>query len=217
MKQKSKLKMWVGVGVGVVVTGVAGTICAQTAFADGEQGEKGEKGSAETSGAFQGKFGRALELMFMGEGGEGGLGLSKMRPTVSVPALTGDEIEKTIPGNTLAIPYHYALQFNKNGKVGGYTVEYKVRDNVNECPKIEDPSDNYLLYEGVCSLRTEVKWSGKWKVKNDRLCMSVKWPSGAENDCYYVALMLDRVALFKSNGDLSAKGHVLKKGLQGDM
>lgn len=218
MKNKSKLKIWTRIGV--VATTVVSTYCAQIAFAAdgeaGEAGEKGEQGIAQMSGAYEGRFDRALELMFMGEGGEGGLGLSRMGPTVSVPALTSEQIEKALTGNTLAIPYHYVLHYKSNGRVSGYTVEYAPAPNVSDCPAVEVKGDKYLAYEGACSIRTSVKWSGKWKVKNDRLCMDVKWVRGHEKDCYYVAFMLDKVALFKSNGTLSAKGHVLKKGFQTD-
>lgn len=208
MSTKSRPKIWSALGV--ASTCVAASIGGTPALADGEQG------ISEPYDPFQGNFSRALELMLMGEGGEGGIGISRMRPSVSVPALTGEQIERAVRGNTLAIPYHYALHFETSGDVGGYTVEYQAAPGVEDCPQPEIRGDDYLYYDGNCSIRTSVPWSGKWRVEDDRLCMNVEWPKGSEQDCYYVAFMLNSVALFKSNGQLSAKGHVLKKGMQGD-
>src|SRR3546814_8233814 len=56
-------------------------------------------------------FDKALSLMLAGEGGENGIGSHRVWPTLSFPALTTEQIQKALTGNTLAIPYHYAHQY----------------------------------------------------------------------------------------------------------
>src|SRR3546814_17578709 len=51
-------------------------------------------------------FDKALSLMLAGEGGENGIGSHRVWPTLSFPALTTEQIQKALTGNTLAIPYH---------------------------------------------------------------------------------------------------------------
>src|SRR3546814_2873705 len=78
--------------------------------------------------------------MLAGEGGENGIGSHRVWPTLSFPALTTEQIQKAIAGNTLAIPYHYAHQYGANGQVGGYNIRYDPTD-LNKCPKTEIPGD----------------------------------------------------------------------------
>jgi hypothetical protein len=40
----------------------------------------------------------------------------------------------------------------------------------------------------------------------------VTWSSGAKNDCRYVAILLDDIALFDSRGKIDGKGMKLLKG-----
>lgn len=106
---------------------------------------------------FPGNFDRALELMLMGEGGEAGIGMHRVWPTASVPALSTEQIRKTIPGNTLAIEHHYSLQFKPDGTIGGYHLAYSDAP-VAKCPKQEVLGDGFLMHEGKCNIRKEMPW-----------------------------------------------------------
>lgn len=69
-------------------------------------------------------FDKALSLMVAGEGEENGIDSHRVWPTLPFPALTTEQIGKALKGNTLAIAYHYARQYNTDGKVGGYNVRF---------------------------------------------------------------------------------------------
>lgn len=164
-----------------------------------------------------GGFDKALSLMLMGEGGENGIGVHKVWPTLSVPALTTEQIGKALSGNSLVIPYHYTHQYSADGKVGGYNIRYDPID-VKKCPKKEIPGDGFLLYEGVCSAQVNEPVSGTWKADDNKLCVDIKWGSGgAISGCYLVFFVMDSVAMVKPDGTVSGKAHGLKKGAAPDM
>lgn len=167
--------------------------------------------AAGVSDIFPGDFNRALELMFEGEGGEGGIGMFRMWPVASAPALTSEQITQTVTGNSLVVPYHHTMQFNADGTVGGYTLRYDEAP-LRRCPSSEVLGDNYLRDEGTCFTRTPLAYSGTWRVDDHQLCVNIAWDGGTLNDCYYVVFMLDSVGLYKSDGRLYAKGHKLRRG-----
>lgn len=161
-------------------------------------------------------FDKALSLMLAGEGGENGIGVQKVWPTLQIPALTGAQIGKAIAGNSLVIPYHYSFQLGANGSVGGYNIRYDPVD-VKKCPRKEIPGDGLLLYEGVCSQQVNETISGTWKVANDRLCLDIGWASTKVSDCFTVFFVMDSVALVKPDGSVWGKAHGLKRGAAPDM
>lgn len=163
-------------------------------------------------------FDKALSLMLAGEGGENGIGVHKVWPTLSVPALTTEQIGKAVSGNSLVIPYHYTHQYSADGKVGGYNIRYDVID-VKKCPKTEVPGDGLLLYEGVCSAQVKEPVSGTWKAEDHKLCVDMKWGAKGEkiDGCYTVFFIMDSVAMVKPDGTVSGKAHALKKGVAPDM
>lgn len=164
-----------------------------------------------------GGFDKALSLMLMGEGGENGIGVHKVWPTLSVPALTTEQIGKALSGNSLVIPYHYTHQYSADGRVGGYNIRYDPVD-VKKCPKKEIPGDGFLLYEGVCSAQVNEPVTGTWKADDNKLCVDLKWGGGgAINGCYLVFFVMDSVAMVKPDGTVSGKAHALKKGAAPDM
>ena len=165
-----------------------------------------------------GGFDKALSLMLMGEGGENGIGVHKVWPTLSVPALTTAQIQKALTGNSLVIPYHYTHQYKPDGTVGGYSLRDQQVD-VKKCPKTEIPGDGYLLYEGVCNQQIKEPISGTWKAEDNKLCVDMTWGSagGAIKGCYTMFFVMDSVAMVKPDGTVSGKAHALKKGYAPDM
>lgn len=162
-------------------------------------------------------FDKALSLMLAGEGGENGIGVHKVWPTLSVPALTTEQIQKAVTGNSLVIPYHYTHQYSADGKVGGYNIRYDQTD-VKKCPKKEVAGDGYLLYEGVCSRQVNEPVTGTWKVQDDKLCVNIAWAGKSQIDgCYNMFFIMDSVAMVKPDGTVSGKAHALKKGFVPDM
>lgn len=161
-------------------------------------------------------FAKAVSLMLAGEGGEGGLGMHKVWPTLSVPALNEAQIRQALPGNSLTMPYHYTIQLGASGSVGGYNIKY-VPVELKRCPKTEVPGDGLLLYEGVCSQQINEPITGTWKIADNRLCLDARWDSDKVAQCFNVFFMLDSVALVSEDGSLWHKAHKLKAGAAPDM
>lgn len=172
---------------------------------------------APTETVYPAGFDKALTLMLAGEGGENGIGVHKVWPTLMFPALTTEQIGKAVTGNSLVIPYHYTHQYSADGKVGGYNIRYDPID-VKKCPKTEIPGDGLLLYEGVCSAQVKEPVTGSWKAEDNRLCVDISWGStGKIGGCYNMFFVMDSVAMVKPDGSVSGKAHALKKGAAPDM
>lgn len=200
--QKFTMKLWSAAAV-AAATALSAPVFAQEAPAPSE--------SVYPTG-----FEKAVSLMLAGEGGEGGLGMHKVWPTLSLPALNGKQVAKALAGNSLAMPYHYTIQFGANGSVGGYNIKY-TEVAAKKCPKVEVPGDGLLLYEGVCSQQTNEPITGTWKVENHQLCLDARWESDKVNECFHVFFALDSVALVSQDGNLWHKAHQLKAGAAPDM
>lgn len=207
--QKFTMKLWTAAGTAAAVTGLATT----PALADGPA----PKTADPTEFVYPTGFDKALSLMLAGEGGENGIGVHKVWPTLSVPALTTEQIAKAIAGNSLVIPYHYTHQYSADGKVGGYNIRYDPVD-VKKCPAKEIPGDGLLLYEGVCSAQVNEPVTGTWKAQDNRLCVDIAWAGKSQiAGCYNVFFIMDSVAMVKPDGTVSGKAHQLKKGAAPDM
>lgn len=204
---KFTLRVWSTAGAALAATTATG------AMAEGPPAETADPSEF----VYPTGFDKALSLMLAGEGGENGIGTHKVWPTLSFPALTTEQIAKSLAGNSLVIPYHYSHQYSPDGKVGGYNIRYDEVD-VNRCPRQEIANDGYLLYEGVCSLQVKEPVSGVWEAKDDQLCVDLEWGEDGKIDgCYSMFFIMDSVAMVKPDGTVSGKAHALKVGAAPDM
>jgi hypothetical protein len=205
--QKFTMKLWTAAGAAAASTLAAPAMAAGTPppVAD------------PTEFVYPAGFDKALSLMLAGEGGENGTGVHKVWPTLSVPALTTEQIKKAVSGNSLVIPYHYTHQYSADGTVGGYNLRY---DPISpkKCPKTEVPGDGLLAYDGVCQAQVKEPVTGSWKVEDNKLCVDIKWGSKGEkiDGCYNVFFVMDSVAMVKPDGTVSGKAHALKAGKASD-
>lgn len=207
--QTFTMKLWTAAGAAAAAT----TMTAPAAAAEGPATAVADP----TEFVYPAGFDKALSLMMAGEGGENGTGVHKVWPTLSVPALTTEQIRKAVTGNSLVIPYHYTHQYSPDGTVGGYNIRYDPVD-VAQCPKKEIPGDGYLLYEGVCSRQVNEAVTGTWKTEDNKLCVGIAWAGKTQIDgCYNMFFIMDSVALVKPDGTVSGKAHALKKGAAPDM
>ena len=206
--QQFKMKLWSVAGAAAAVTTLAAP-----ALAEGPA----PKTADPTEFVYPTGFDKALSLMMAGEGGENGIGVHKVWPTLSVPALTTAQISKAVTGNSLVIPYHYTHQYGADGKVGGYNIRYDPID-VKKCPKKEIPGDGFLLYEGVCSAQVNEPVTGTWKAEDNKLCVDISWAGKPQvTGCYNMFFVMDSVAMVKPDGTVSGKAHALKQGAAPDM
>ena len=216
MRKASKL--WLGIGVAATVAGAqvvppAGHELISSARAE-EGGESGEKGSAGADAGigFQGDLAHALGKIFAGEGGEGGAGLTTMWPRVSAPALTGEQIKTVVTDNTVRSDEHHALYFGKNGTLEGWYTTWAKGPDAKACPKSETAGDNFFRAGEDCYLKTIHQVSGPWEVRDHQVCVKLEWMQARQNPCWYVTILLDRVALFDASGKIEGKGNDLKRG-----
>lgn len=211
-------KLWFGLGVFATVSTAAVVAPAGLApipRAHAAEGSKAASAADEKAGpevGFQGDLAHALEKIFAGEGGEGGAGLTTMWPRVSAPALTGEQIRQTVTGNTVHSGEHHALYFGKNGTVEGWYATWAKSPAAQSCPKTEIAGDDFFLAGEACYLKTVHNFSGPWQVRDHQLCATIDWMGERKNPCWYVTLLLDRVALFQASGEIEGKGNDLKRG-----
>lgn len=201
-------KIWYGVGACASLAMVV-AVCEQPAA---------QAAAAPVKGTFIGDLDHALQNIFAGEGGEGGAGLTPMWPTVTAPALTGPEIAKVVTGNSLQLEGHFSYYFTPQQRVEGLYIDWQKMPSVNDCPKQNVEGGELFLNEreGVCWRNKMLPLSGNWKIANHQLCLDVSWTGGKKQDCRYVAILLDDIALFDASGKLESKGHKLLQGKQLD-
>lgn len=187
-----KRKVWVGISLvaGVTVGAAAGA-------------------APEFPG---GNFSAALKKVLAGEGGEGGIGISKMsNQQVTIPALSGANVKEALSGNTLRQNDLFALHFRADGGFNGWEVKWEKVDKA-RCAA-NAGNENYDVEDGVCWFATTLQQKGTWSTKGDQLCTqpALVAASGGSS-CVSVALVLDRFALFNDKGDMIGKGNTLVPG-----
>jgi hypothetical protein len=225
---KVKTKLWHGLtenvtragAVAVVSTALLPAAFAGSAGQGGEGGEGAQPATHKPSGeggesgqsSFIGNLDKAVSNIFAGEGGEGGVGMTPMWPTISIPALSSADIPKVVSGNTLRTDHHVMWYFDPKGAIEGGYVDWKSTDQKN-CPAKEDPNDRvHRGTDGVCYTSRWYPSKGTWSVRDNQLCLDVKWDTGSKNGCRHVAILLDDIALFDANGKIDGKGMKLLKG-----
>ena len=154
-----------------------------------------------------------MEKIFEGEGGEAGLGMTKLVPSFSVPALRSDQLAKVLSGNTVRSNNRFAIYFAPGGSAEGWVIKYRptaMADCTSKKPA------HFVDDAGTCLGGYEVKINSQWRIQNDQICMpglfhGAQVPPTRET-CHYMALVLNSVLFFTSNGDMLGKGWNLAKG-----
>lgn len=156
---------------------------------------------------------KQMEKMFEGEGGEGGLGMTKMVPSVVVPALRGDQLTKVLSGNTVRSNNRFAVYFSPDGSANGWVIKYKPADSAACAAK---KPVHFVDDDGTCLGGFEVPIAGRWEVRGDMICMPGLFHGSRvlprKETCHYMTLVLNSVLFFTGNGDMLAKGWDLAKG-----
>ncbi|WP_332767735.1 hypothetical protein [Phenylobacterium sp.] len=167
------------------------------------------------SGYPGGTIEHALEKMFDGEGGEGGLGMTDLADgRFSVPALKNDQIVKAVGGNTIRSGDRFALHFSTDGRVEGWTLKWTPAP-ASACA--EPRAKGYALDDGQCIASTEIPVRGAWSARGDKLCMpgvfaspfDIKIPASR---CYSLALAINSVLAFDEAGKLVRRPMSLVRG-----
>ena len=166
-----------------------------------------------------GSVAQALDLIFHGEGGESGLGFTRMKPSFTVPALTGAQLQEVLKGNTLTRGGFFTVYFHPNGTVEGWHGFYPEVE-FQRCPRENDPDDGLMLYDGKC-VATDLKYTpftagASWSIKDGRVCMPKIEGEETGTACYYAALVLNHVVLFTQDGNMIGKGQDLSSGKEID-
>ena len=210
-------KVWYGVGACASLAAVA-TVAERSGDAGIAFVSKANAAATSAPGAatFVGDLDKALQNIFAGEGGEGGAGLSPMWPTVSAPALTGPEIATVITGNSLQLEGHFSYYFTAQQRVEGLFIDWQQMPKTSDRPKqnVEDGEFYLNERENVCWRNKILPLQGSWKIDSHQLCLDVSWSGGKKQECRYVAILLDDIALFNVSGAMEGKGYQLLQGKQ---
>ena len=160
-----------------------------------------------------GRIEHQVEKMFEGEGGEGGLGMTKMVPSVTVPALRGDQLTKVLTGNTVRSNNRFAVYFAPDGRADGWVIKYKPAAAAACAAK---KPVHFIDDDGTCLGGFEVPIAGRWRVRGDTVCMPGLFHGSRilpkPETCHYMALILNSVVFFTEDGHMLAKGWDLAKG-----
>ncbi len=193
---RRQLKLWCALGVGSVA---------------GLAANAGAPAPEDLPG---GSVAHALEKIFEGEGGEGGLGFTKLRPSFTVPALTDNQLRQVFTGNTLAQRNSLSVHFGADGKLEGWRGSYNEVD-LKKCPE-QDADDGLWLKDGRCLQRGKEQTvdGASWSVDDGRLCVPDLEGLPGGPTCYYAALVLNNVVLFTEEGRMIGKGKDLLQGKQ---
>lgn len=211
---KTSTKIWFGIGAAVGVAVIAGVDSVPSAIPAARAAASGNTEPNDLND-FSGDLGDALKKIFAGEGGEGGIGLGPMWPSVRAPALTNAQLQKVIPGNTLRNDYRTAVYYNSAGTLEGWITSYSAiaADQIDKlCTEANVAAYKYYRSGSKCWERINNPLSGSWKIANHKLCTDITSQGKRDSQCWHVALVLDRIALFDENGALNKLGRVLKQG-----
>lgn len=159
-----------------------------------------------------GTLDKALDKVFAGEGGEGGLGFTKMTRSFSVPALSENQLRAVFTGNTLGLPRKIAAFLRSDGKIEGW---YAINTPVTPVERCANQDFNatylYMTHAGQCMHRSFAQFKTEtWSIKGDQICLPES--VGLGTGCYNAALVLNNVVLFDEGGNMVNKGRELAKG-----
>ncbi|MGC1524355.1 MAG: hypothetical protein WA803_22640 [Steroidobacteraceae bacterium] len=191
-------------------TGERGEIVARA-----EGGEQGVGNDSVGSDFPGGSFNDALSRVFMGEGGQGGLGISPLRNdhgawSFSVPVLNGAQLHQAITDNSLRSENHFALHFAPSGEYRGWALLW-TQQPMTRCPSKK--GENYVVLERECWVATPSELDGKWAIDGDRLCLAPAPQAVTDGkECVRAALVLSSVVFFGDDGKMIRKGSDLRKG-----
>jgi hypothetical protein len=178
-----------------------------------------EQPAAEISGDFPGDFDEALTLFHSGEGGKKGVGMSKLWPRVSVPALSDAQLRALLIGNTFRTPDPFAMEgdsiafyVDPAGTVEAWYTEWDKQPDSKLCPAKEVKGDEFAIKDGSCHKLRFVDVAGTWEIKNNQLCPSLTWSDGGTQQCWYFVMLLNRVALFDPAGNMLGNEKRILKG-----
>ena len=175
---------------------------------------------APSGSEFQGDLNQAVQLIFAGKGGYGGIGLGKMWPRLSIPALSGEQIRTALVGNTISNAEALGAYFNPEGSIEAWFVNWMAPPGKSKCPVKEIRGDAWRLLDGACRAKEIVPVRGAWRVDDNQMCVELAWDTsasgniqaGTEKECWYVALVLDQIAFFHDSGAITSNGKRLLRG-----
>lgn len=202
---RSSMKMWSAIGVFSVVGAAAPAVATDTSSAPSTAAQD------EFAG---GTLSHALDKVFAGEGGEGGLGFTKMTRAFTVPALTTNQLRQVFTGNTLGQNGKIAAHLRPDGTVEGWhNIDTEVK--FERCPKVNAEGDGLFIHDDTqCMQRTFTEFkNARWSIKDDQLCLpKAAVAAGEGTACYYAALVLNSVVVFGEDGKMEGKGNSLWRG-----
>lgn len=179
-----------------------------------------EPQTVDNTGDFPGNFDEALTLFHGGEGGKKGIGMTKLWPRVSVPALSDAQLRAALIGNTFRTPDMFAKEggdsiafyMDPAGTVEAWFIEWDKQESPTICPQQDVTGDEFFVKDGICHKRRFVDVVGKWEIKNNQLCPSLTWKDGGTEQCWYFVMLLNRLALFDGAGNMLGNEKTLTKG-----
>ena len=118
--------------------------------------------------------------------------------------LAGQEIEALLSGNTLRRNDRLAIYFAPGGSGLAWGTDWVVAakvDGSGPCPSPGNVGDAYDGRGGVCRSKSIYSIAHRWWIAADKLCQQWTELGVNKHECWRVAVLYDRVLLFKDADD----------------
>lgn len=122
--------------------------------------------------------------------------------------LAGQEIDAMLSGNTLRRNDRLAIYFAPGGSGSAWGTDWVVSSSAGgrrRCPSPGLVGDAYDGRGGTCQRKSVYTVLHRWWIDNDKLCQRWTEAGIAKEECWRVAVLYDRVLLFKDT-DNSIEG-----------
>ncbi len=166
--------------------------------------------TTKRDGYFNNDFDSDLNSM-LDPNAEEGPSLPPMWPRISIPALSTQQVEKMVRGNTLRRDEDAAVYFASDGSLEGWINDW-APVSADRCPATEKAGDAVRRHAEKCEGKKTTYATGSWQTRNNAVCVELRMPHETERQCWYLAIVSSKVALFEDNGEVLGELKALKAG-----
>lgn len=138
--------------------------------------------------------------------------LPPLWPRLSIPALSTAQVSRVVLGNTLRLDDDVAVYFAADGSVEAWLNDWQRASAAVTCPTPDVVGAEFQRIEGECQQKVTSFWKGRWQARDNAVCVDLHSNQATEKQCWHLAVVADRIALFDDTGDMLGRLKLLKRG-----